>query len=79
LAYFYGEQQLFNGNVDLKAGRISVRNDFGTLPGTCFDFMSLSICANPSSTSNLSWTVFPVASVRSSLQQFRPGLADVTL
>ena len=61
LAYFYGEQQLFNGNVDLKAGRIPVRNDFGTLPGTCFDFMSLSICANPSSTSNLSWTVFPVA------------------
>jgi porin len=61
LAYFYLEQQLFNGNVDLKAGRIPVRNDFGTLPGTCFDFMSLSICANPSSTSNLSWTVFPVA------------------
>jgi porin len=61
LAYFYGEQQLFNGNVDLKAGRIPVRNDFGTLPGTCFDFMSLSICSNPASTSNLSWTVFPVA------------------
>jgi len=33
LAYFYLEQQLFNGNVDLKAGRIPVRNDFGTLPG----------------------------------------------
>jgi porin len=61
LAYFYLEEQLFNGGVDLKAGRIPVRNDFGTLPGTCFDFMSLSICANPSSTSNLSWTVFPVA------------------
>ena len=61
LAYFYLEQQLFDGNVDLKAGRIPVRNDFGTLPGTCFDFMSLSICANPASTSNLSWTVFPVA------------------
>ena len=61
LSYFYLEQQLFNGNVDLKAGRIAVRNDFGTLPGTCFDFMSLSICANPASTSNLSWTVFPVA------------------
>jgi porin len=61
LAYLYLEQQLFNGNVDLKAGRIPVRNDFGTLPGTCFDFMSLSICANPASTSNLNWTVFPVA------------------
>jgi porin len=61
LAYFYGEQQLFNGNVDLRAGRLPVRNDFGTLPGTCFDFMSLSICSNPASTSNLSWTVFPVA------------------
>ena len=61
LAYFYVEQQLFNGNVDLRAGRLAVRNDFGTLPGACYDFMSLSICANPSSTANLSWTVFPVA------------------
>jgi porin len=61
LAYFYAEQQLFDGKIDLKAGRLPVRNDFGTLPGTCYDFMSLSICANPSSTSNLSWTVFPVA------------------
>jgi porin len=61
LAYFYLEQQLFNGNVDLNAGRIPVRSDFGTLPGACFDFMSLSICANPSSTADLSWTVFPVA------------------
>ena len=61
LAYFYLEQQLFNGNVDLKAGRLPVRNDFGTIPGSCFDFMSLSICSNPSSTANLSWTVFPVA------------------
>jgi porin len=61
LAYFYFEQQLFNGNVDLKAGRIPVRNDFGTIPGSCFDFISLSICANPASTSDLSWTVFPVA------------------
>lgn len=61
LAYFYFEQQLFNGNVDLKAGRIPVRGDFGTLPGACFDFMSLSICANRASTADLSWTVFPVA------------------
>ena len=61
LAYFYVEQRLFNGNVDLRAGRLAVRNDFGTLPGACYDFMSLSICANPSSTANLSWTVFPVA------------------
>ncbi len=52
LAYFYFQQQLFNGDVDLKAGRLPVRNDFGTLPGTCYDFMSLSICANPSSTPN---------------------------
>jgi porin len=61
LAYFYVEQQLFNGNVDLKAGRLPVRNDFGTLPGACFDFMSLSICANRASTADLSWTVFPAA------------------
>lgn len=61
LVYFYVEEKLLNGGIDLKAGRLPVRNDFGTLPGTCFDFMSLSICANPSSTSNLSWTVFPVA------------------
>jgi len=38
-----------------------VRNDFGTLPGACFDFMTLSICANRASTADLSWTVFPVA------------------
>jgi carbohydrate-selective porin OprB len=35
LAYFYVEQQLFDGNVDLRAGRLAVRNDFGTLPGAC--------------------------------------------
>jgi porin len=61
LAYFYLQQQLFNGDIDLKAGRIPVRNDFGTLPGACFDFMSLSICANRASTADLAWTVFPVA------------------
>jgi porin len=61
LAYFYLEQELYNGNVDLRAGRIPVRNDFGTLPGACFDFMSLSICANRASTADLAWTVFPVA------------------
>ena len=61
LAYFYLQQELFDGNVDVKAGRIPVRNDFGTLPGACFDFMSLSICANPASTANLAWTVFPQA------------------
>jgi porin len=61
LAYFYLEQQLLNGSVDLKAGRLPVRNDFGTLPGACFDFMSLSICANRASTADLSWTVFPAA------------------
>jgi porin len=61
LAYFYLQQRLFNGNVDLKAGRIPVRNDFGTLPGACYDFMSLSICANRASTADLAWTVFPVA------------------
>jgi porin len=61
LAYFYLQQQLFNGEVNLKAGRIPVRNDFGTLPGACFDFMSLSICANRASTADLAWTVFPVA------------------
>jgi porin len=61
LAYFYLQQQLFDGNVDLKAGRLAVRNDFGTLPGACYDFMSLSICANRASTADLAWTVFPVA------------------
>lgn len=61
LAYFYSEQQLINGDVDIKVGRVAVRNDFGTLPGACFDFMSLSICANRSQTSNIAWTVFPLA------------------
>jgi porin len=41
LAYFYLEQRLLNGGVDLKAGGLPVRNDFGILPGACFDFMSL--------------------------------------
>src|SRR5208282_1924615 len=53
LAYFYLEQQLLNGDLTIKAGRIPVRNDFGTLPGACYDFMSLSICSNPASTANL--------------------------
>jgi porin len=61
LAYFYLQQQLFDGDINLKAGRIPVRKDFGTLPGACFDFMSLSICANRASTADLAWTVFPVA------------------
>ena len=61
LAYFYLEERRFNENVDLKVGRIPVRGDFGTVPGACFDFMSLSICANRASTADLSWTVFPVA------------------
>jgi porin len=60
LAYFYLEQSLFSGNVDLKAGRIPVRNDFGTLPDAC-DFMSLTICADRALTADLGWTVFPVA------------------
>jgi hypothetical protein len=41
--------------------RSPVRNDFGTLAGACYDFMSLSICAICASTADLSWTVFPVA------------------
>jgi porin len=61
LAYFYLEQRMRDDNVDVKVGRIPVRNDFGTLPGACFDFMSLSICANRASTADLSWTVFPLA------------------
>jgi len=74
LAYFYFQQQLFDGSVDLKAGRLPVRNDFGTLPGACYDFMSLSICANRASTADLAWTVFPVANwaaLRSSRFQAR--------
>src|ERR1700691_2364963 len=59
--YFYLQQVLFDANVDVKAGRILVRNDFGTLPGACFDFMSISICANPASTATLAWTVLPHA------------------
>lgn len=60
LAYFYLEQTLFGGNVDLKAGRLQMRNDFGTLPDGC-NFMSLSICAVRALTADLGWTVFPVA------------------
>jgi porin len=60
LAYFYLEQTLFSGNVDLRAGRLAVRNDFGTLPDAC-DFMSLTICANRALTADLGWTVLPVA------------------
>jgi porin len=60
LAYFYLEQRLFSDNVDLRAGRVAVRNDFGTLPDAC-DFMSLTICADRALTTNLGWTVLPVA------------------
>jgi porin len=60
LAYLYFEQKLFDDDVDLKAGRIPVRNDFGTLPYACY-FMSLTICANRASTADLGWTVFPLA------------------
>jgi porin len=60
LGSFYLEQKLFNGNVDLRAGRIPVFSDFGTLPDAC-DFMSNSICGNPSLTTNLGWTSFPAA------------------
>jgi hypothetical protein len=60
LAYFYLKQSLFNGNVDLRAGRLAVRNDFGTLPDAC-DFMSLTICADRALSTDLGWTVLPVA------------------
>jgi porin len=60
LAYFYVEQQLFNGNVDLKVGRLSVLNDFGLLPDAC-DFISLAICGTRALIANLGWTVFPTA------------------
>jgi porin len=60
LAYFYFEQTLLDGNVNLRAGRIPVRNDFGTLPYACY-FMSLTICADRALTTDLGWTVFPLA------------------
>lgn len=60
LVYFYLEQTLLGGNLDLKAGRLPVWNDFGTLPDAC-DFMSGTICINRGLTTDLGWTVFPVA------------------
>ena len=60
LVYLYQEQKLFGGKVTLKAGRLPVMSDFGTLPTGC-DFMSLTICANRGMDINLGWTVFPMA------------------
>jgi porin len=46
------EQRLFSDNVDLRAGRLAARNDFGTLPDAC-NFMSFTICADRALTTNL--------------------------
>lgn len=60
LGYLYLEQKLMGDRLDFKAGRISVMNDFGTLPTGC-DFMALTICATRPLDANLGWTVFPAS------------------
>jgi len=60
LTYLYLEQMLADGSIDLKAGRLAVRNDFANLPDGCY-FMSLGICANLALSANSGDTVFPVA------------------
>ncbi len=58
LVDLYAEQKLSNGDIDLKAGRLPVMNDFGMPPHGC-DFVSLTICADRGLDANLGWTAWP--------------------
>jgi porin len=56
------EEQLWNGRVDVEAGRLSVGADFAASPLYC-NFMTLTICGHPRAlTSNQGFTDWPTAS-----------------
>ncbi|MDI2091447.1 carbohydrate porin [Commensalibacter oyaizuii] len=46
--YLYGEQKLWDGKIDIKAGRESVGNDFAVSPFAC-QFMLIATCGQPRS------------------------------
>ena len=61
LAYLYAEQRLWDGAVDIEAGRLDVGQDFDESPLYC-EFVSLSLCPSPRSLSLESgFTIFPSA------------------
>ena len=62
LVYFYGEESLDGGRIDIAAGRIPVLNDFAASTLYC-DFMNVSICGNPGSlgAGDIGLSVFPDA------------------
>ena len=62
LVFFYAEETLWDGRVDLAAGRVSVGADFAASPLYC-NFMTLTICGHPRAlTSNQGFTDWPTAS-----------------
>jgi len=62
LVYFYAQEKLWNGRVDLAAGRLAMGADFAASPLYC-NFMTLTICGHPRAlTSNQGFTDWPTAS-----------------
>lgn len=60
LGFLYFEQKLSDGAIDIKAGRLPVQTDFGTLKDSC-DFVSLTVCSTRGLNANLGWTSYPRA------------------
>jgi porin len=46
MVYFYLEQKLLDGRIDMIAGRYTLGADFGASPLNCI-FMALTVCGNP--------------------------------
>jgi len=62
LVHFYGEQKLWDGRVDLAAGRLAVGDDFAGSVFYC-DFMTLTSCGHSRAlTSNAGFSNWPTAS-----------------
>jgi porin len=59
IVYLYGEQLLFDGAVDVKAGRMNVGQDFASSPLYC-QYLSLGLCPEPRSlTLDSGFTIYP--------------------
>lgn len=59
LVYIYGEETLFNGHLDIAAGRIPLLTDFSSNPLYC-NFMNNAFCGNPKASSdNTSHSSYP--------------------
>jgi len=62
LVSFFAEETLWDGRVDLAAGRLAVGSDFAASSHYC-NFMTLTICGHPRAlTSNQGFTDWPTAS-----------------